>query len=50
MTKAERFQKAMEAILSVPPERSEEINRQTRAEYENRKSHPERRTDNKKSK
>ena len=31
MTAAERFQKAVKAILSVPPERAEEINSQTRA-------------------
>ena len=30
MTDAERFQKAMRAILSVSPERAEEINRQTK--------------------
>ena len=28
MTNAERFHKAMQAILSVPPEQVEEINRQ----------------------
>ena len=50
MTDAERFQKAMQAILSVPPERAEEINRQTRAEYEKGRSEPDRRTDTKRSK
>ena len=45
MTDAERFQKAMQAILSVPPERAEEINRQTRQEYEKRKDSEDRRTD-----
>ena len=34
MTAAERFQKAVQAILSVPPERAEEINRQVEHEYE----------------
>lgn len=47
MTDAERFQKAMQAILSVPPERAEEINRQTRLEYEKRKASEGHRTDTK---
>ena len=38
MTAAERFQKAVKAILSVPPERAEEINSQTRADYKVRKT------------
>ena len=33
MTDAERFQKAMQAILSVPPERAEEIKRETQTAY-----------------
>ena len=33
MTDAERFEKAMQAILSVPPERAKEINRLTEADY-----------------
>ena len=33
MTDAERFQKAMQAILSVPPKEVEEINRQVAADY-----------------
>ena len=33
MTNAERFHKAMQSILSVPPEKVEEINRETQAAY-----------------
>ena len=47
VTEAERFQKAMQAILSVPPERAEDINRQTRQEYEKHKASDDRRADSK---
>lgn len=33
MTEAERFQKAVKAILAVPSERAAEINRETEAAY-----------------
>jgi hypothetical protein len=49
MTEAERFQKAVQAILSVSPERADEINRQTRREYENRKAHRDQSKDTKRS-
>lgn len=37
MTNAERFQKAVQAVLSIPPEKAAEINRQTKQEYEARR-------------
>lgn len=33
MTNAERFQNALQSILSTPPEKVEEINRQAEADY-----------------
>jgi hypothetical protein len=36
MTNAERFQKAVQAVLSIPPDQVEKINRHTRQEYEAR--------------
>ena len=37
MTQAERFQKTKHAILSVPPERAEDMIRQYEAEFRTRK-------------
>ena len=34
MTNPERFQKAVQAILTIPPEQTAQINRQTEQEYE----------------
>ena len=33
MTNAERFEKALQAIFSMPPERVEQINRQAKDDY-----------------
>ena len=33
MTNAERFEQALRSILSTPPEKVEEINRQVEADY-----------------
>ncbi len=38
MTNAERFNLAIKAALSLPPEEVKEINRQTRQDYEARRS------------